>query len=90
MRPLRVSCNFKKPYDCIDMTDDRRLVWDLPLRLFHWLLVTSIIASYVTAKLGFDWMQWHFYLGYGTIGLPSSGNAQGFFAGYDGFLIVVK
>ena len=28
--------------------------------------------------------------GYGTIGLPSSGNAQGFFAGYDGFLIVVK
>jgi hypothetical protein len=28
--------------------------------------------------------------GYGTIGLPSSGNAQGFFAGYDGFLVVVK
>jgi hypothetical protein len=28
--------------------------------------------------------------GYGTIGLPSSGNGQGFFAGYDGFLIVVK
>jgi hypothetical protein len=31
-----------------------------------------------------------FTAGYGTIGLPSSGNAQGFFAGYDGFLIVVK
>ena len=28
--------------------------------------------------------------GYGTIGLPSSGNGQGYFAGYDGFLIVVK
>jgi len=28
--------------------------------------------------------------GYGTVGLPSSGNGQGFFAGYDGFLIVVK
>ena len=28
--------------------------------------------------------------GYGTIGLPSSGNGQGFFAGYDGFLVVVK
>ena len=51
------------------MTNDKRLVWDLPLRLFHWLLVTSMIASYVTAKLGFDWMQWHFYLGYWTIGL---------------------
>jgi cytochrome b len=50
-------------------TDDRRLVWDLPLRLFHWLLVLSMIASYTTAKLGFDWMQWHFYLGYWTIGL---------------------
>jgi len=51
------------------MIEDRRLVWDLPLRLFHWLLVLSMIASYVTAKLGFDWMQYHFYLGYWTIGL---------------------
>ena len=51
------------------MTDEKRLVWDLPLRLFHWLFALSIIASYVTAKLGFDWMQWHFYLGYWTIGL---------------------
>jgi cytochrome b len=49
--------------------EDKRLVWDLPLRLFHWLLVLSMIGSYTTAKLGFDWMQWHFYLGYWTIGL---------------------
>ncbi len=47
----------------------RRLVWDLPLRLFHWLFALSLIASYVTAKLGFDWMQYHFYLGYFAIGL---------------------
>ena len=51
------------------MTDSKRLVWDLPLRLFHWLLVASMVASYATAKLGFDWMRWHFYLGYWTIGL---------------------
>lgn len=51
------------------MADEKRLVWDLPLRLFHWLLVLSIVASYTTAKLGFDWMQWHFYIGYWTIGL---------------------
>ncbi len=51
------------------MTDSKRLIWDLPLRLFHWLLVASMIASYATAKLGFDWMRWHFYLGYWTIGL---------------------
>jgi cytochrome b len=50
-------------------SQERRLVWDLPLRMFHWLLVLSMVASYTTAKLGFDWMQWHFYLGYFTIGL---------------------
>jgi cytochrome b len=60
-------------------TDDRRLVWDLPLRLFHWLLVLSMIASYTTAKLGFDWMQWHFYLGYWTIGLLVFRIVWGFF-----------
>ncbi len=47
----------------------RRLVWDLPLRLFHWLFATGIVASYITAKVGFDWMQVHFYLGYFMIGL---------------------
>jgi cytochrome b len=61
------------------MADDRRLVWDLPLRLFHWLLVASMVASYVTAKLGFDWMQWHFYLGYWTIGLLVFRVLWGFF-----------
>jgi cytochrome b len=47
----------------------RRLVWDLPLRLFHWLFATCIVASYVTGKVGFEWMQYHFYLGYCMIGL---------------------
>jgi len=51
------------------LDENRRLVWDLPLRLFHWLFASTIVAAYVTAKLGFDWMQWHFYLGYLTIGL---------------------
>jgi cytochrome b len=51
------------------MTEEKRLVWDLPLRLFHWLLVVSMIASWITAELGFDWMQIHLWLGYGTIGM---------------------
>jgi cytochrome b len=51
------------------MAEEKRLVWDLPLRLFHWLLVLSMTASWITAELGFDWMQVHMYLGYGTIGL---------------------
>ena len=61
------------------MSDARRLVWDLPLRLFHWIFATCIVASYVTAKLGFDWMQWHFYLGYTTIGLLVFRILWGFF-----------
>jgi cytochrome b len=48
---------------------DKRLVWDLPLRLFHWVLVLSILASYLTAKAGFEYMQYHFWLGYWMIGL---------------------
>jgi cytochrome b len=50
---------------------DKRMVWDLPLRLFHWLLVLSLLASYLTAKGGFEWTQIHFYLGYWTLGLIS-------------------
>jgi cytochrome b len=32
-------------------------VWDLPTRLFHWLLVALLVASYVTAQL--DALDWH-------------------------------
>jgi cytochrome b len=45
------------------------LIWDLPLRLFHWLLVLSLAASWATAKAGFDWRPTHMRLGYFTIGL---------------------
>ena len=35
-------------------------VWDLPLRLFHWLLAALVSAAVVTVKLGGDdWMVWH-------------------------------
>ena len=47
----------------------KKLIWDLPTRLFHWLLVLSIGAQYVTAELLDDAMQWHFYFGYFTLGL---------------------
>jgi len=51
------------------MLKDFRLVWDLPTRLFHWLMVLSIIGSYTTAKLGTEWMPWHMRFGYFMIGL---------------------
>jgi cytochrome b len=51
------------------MAEEKRLVWDLPLRLFHWLLVLSMAASWITAELGFDYTPWHMRLGYFSIGL---------------------
>jgi len=38
-------------------------VWDLPTRLFHWLLVTALIALIVTANVGGWWMDWHMRIG---------------------------
>jgi cytochrome b len=49
------------------MLKDLRLVWDLPTRLFHWLLVATLIALYVTAKRG-D-MPLHMTLGKFMIGM---------------------
>lgn len=35
------------------------LVWDVPTRLFHWLLVISIVALFITGWLGGNAMLWH-------------------------------
>jgi cytochrome b len=45
------------------------LVWDLPTRLFHWLLVALMVAAFVTGQLGGDLIQWHGRLGLAIIGL---------------------
>jgi len=37
------------------------LVWDMPTRLFHWLVVVLVAAAYVTWRL--NWMDWHVRLG---------------------------
>jgi cytochrome b len=39
-------------------------VWDLPTRLFHWILALCVIASVVTAKIGGNALEWHMRLGY--------------------------
>jgi len=38
-------------------------VWDLPTRLFHWLLAGAVIGAVVTAKIGGNAMVWHTRLG---------------------------
>lgn len=45
------------------------LVWDLPVRLFHWLLVIAIAAQWYTGEQGDSWLEWHFYIGYFVLGL---------------------
>jgi cytochrome b len=44
-------------------------VWDLPTRLFHWLLVLCVIALVVTGHVGGDAMNWHARLGYTVLSL---------------------
>jgi cytochrome b len=39
-------------------------VWDLPIRLFHWLLVICIVASFITVNIGGNAMEWHARVGY--------------------------
>lgn len=44
-------------------------VWDLPLRLFHWLLAALVIAAVVTENIGGNAMIWHFRIGYAVLTL---------------------
>lgn len=42
-------------------------VWDLPIRLFHWLLVLCIVGSFVSVNIGGNAIQWHAYFGYSIL-----------------------
>lgn len=44
-------------------------IWDLPTRLFHWLLVLAISGALVTQYLGGTAMAWHFRFGYLALSL---------------------
>ncbi|HVG05821.1 MAG TPA: cytochrome b/b6 domain-containing protein [Burkholderiaceae bacterium] len=46
------------------LASKRTRIWDLPTRLFHWLLAALVIFSFTTGKLGSDWLPWHFRSGY--------------------------
>ena len=38
---------------------ERIRVWDLPTRAFHAALAVLVVFSFVTGKVGGEWMQWH-------------------------------
>ena len=44
-------------------------IWDLPTRLFHWLLVVCIAGAVICVNIGGYWMQWHAYFGYAVLSL---------------------
>ena len=52
-----------------DQGNMRILVWDLPTRVFHWLLVALVIACFVTAGIGGVWMPFHMKCGITIFGL---------------------
>ncbi|CAL92707.1 cytochrome b/b6 domain-containing protein [Azoarcus olearius] len=44
-------------------------VWDLPTRLFHWLLLALVVAAFVTGMIGGNFIVWHGWLGIAISGL---------------------
>ena len=48
----------------------REKIWDPVTRMWHWVLVLSVGIGWSFGKfMSFDTIQWHFYLGYLTLGL---------------------
>ena len=55
--------NFKSPSQNAQRDGYRIKVWDLPTRLFHWVLVALVIVSFVTGKMGGTAMKYHEWSG---------------------------
>ncbi len=47
----------------------KKLVWDLPLRLFHWLFAVFVFAAWYTAEQKSELIELHMLLGYFLLGL---------------------
>jgi cytochrome b len=56
-------------------------VWDLPTRLFHWLLAATIVGSVITGQVGGNLAVWHFRCGYLVFGLLAFRLLWGFMGG---------
>jgi cytochrome b len=55
------------------------LVWDAPIRVFHWLIVALVAAAYATWRL--NWMVWHGWVGDAVLTLLLFRLLWGFFGG---------
>jgi cytochrome b len=55
-----------------------RLVWDLPLRVAHWMLALNVAGAWATHYAGTRWFAWHRWLGYSTLVLVAFRIVWGF------------
>lgn len=53
-------------------------IWDLPTRVFHWMLFILVVAAVVTENLGGNAMEWHGRIGLAILGLVSFRISWGF------------
>lgn len=57
-------------------------VWDLPTRLFHWVLTLTVITSVITGQVGGNALVWHIRLGLLVLALLAFRAVWGFIGGY--------
>jgi len=55
------------------------LVWELPVRLFHWTIFALVVSAYVTWRE--NWMDWHVWIGYVALTAVLFRILWGFFGG---------
>jgi cytochrome b len=49
------------------VADESRRVWDLPVRIVHWLLVAALVGAYATHKAGVEYFKYHAWCGYTVV-----------------------
>jgi cytochrome b len=56
-------------------------VWDIPTRLFHWILVGLVVLSFITGKIGVTAMRYHEWSGFAILVLVVFRIMWGFIGG---------
>ncbi len=51
------------------MNQEKFRLWDLPTRLFHWVLALAVVAAIVSGQLGGNLIDWHGRIGLFIVGL---------------------
>lgn len=80
----RLSLGHATRIDGRRMSDETIVVrvWDLPTRLFHWVLAICVIVSLATAWVGGNAMVWHLRSGYAVFALLLFRLLWGFVGGH--------